>query len=41
LGGSYKAVFSGCKWENTAAPTQIEELVSLKAAFVARSVEIS
>ncbi len=41
LGGSNKAVFSNCKWENIAAPTRIEELVSLKAAFVAKTVEIS
>jgi hypothetical protein len=41
LGGSHKAVFSNCKWENVAAPTRIEELVSLKAAFVAKTVAIS
>jgi len=41
LGGTSKAVFSGCKWENTAAPTRIEELVSLKATFVAKTVTIS
>jgi hypothetical protein len=41
LGGSSKAVFSNCKWENVAAPTRIEELVSLKAAFVAKTVAIS
>jgi hypothetical protein len=41
LGGSSKAVFSGCKWENATAPTRIEELVSLKAAFVAKTVTIS
>lgn len=41
LGGSNKAVFSGCKWENVAAPTRIEELVSLKAAFVAKTISIS
>jgi len=41
LGGSSKAVFSGCKWENAAAPTRIEDLVSLKAAFVAKTVTIS
>ena len=41
LGGSSKAVFSGCKWENIAAPTRIEELVSLKAAFVAKTITIS
>jgi len=36
LGGSNKAVFSGCKWENIAAPTRIEDLVSCKASFVAK-----
>ena len=41
LGGAYKAVFSGCKWENATAPTRIEELVSLKASFVAKTVTIS
>jgi hypothetical protein len=41
LGGSSKAVFSDCKWENASTPTQIEELVSLKATFVAKTVTIS
>jgi len=41
LGGSNKAVLSGCKWENLAAPTRIEELVSLKATFVAKTITIS
>jgi hypothetical protein len=41
LGGTNKAVFSGCKWENATAPTRIEELVSLKAAFVAKTCTIS
>ncbi|MBN1245815.1 hypothetical protein JXA31_09510 [Candidatus Bathyarchaeota archaeon] len=41
LGGTCKAVFTGCKWENAASPTRIEELVSLKAAFVAKTVTIS
>jgi hypothetical protein len=41
LGGSNKAVFSNCKWETAAAPTRVEELVSLKAAFVAKTVAIS
>jgi hypothetical protein len=40
LGGSNKAVFSGCKWENASTPTQIEELVSLKATFVAKTVTL-
>jgi hypothetical protein len=41
LGGSHKAVFSNCKWENAAAPTRVEELVSLKGTFVAKTVAIS
>ena len=41
LGGANKAIFSGCKWENAASPTQIEELVSLKATFVAKTVTIN
>ena len=41
LGSTNKAVFSNCKWENTAAPTRIEELVNLKASFVAKTVTIS
>jgi hypothetical protein len=41
LGGACKAVFSGCKWENAATPTRIEELVSLKAEFVAKTVAIT
>lgn len=40
LGGTSKAVFSGCKWENVSTPTRIEDLVSLKAPFVAKSVTI-
>jgi hypothetical protein len=41
LGGSNKAVFSDCKWENASAPTKIEDLVSLKAAFVAKTMTIT
>ena len=41
LGGSCKAVFGDCKWENASAPTRIEELVSLKATFVAKSLSIT
>ena len=41
LGSTNKAVLSGCKWENLAAPTRIEELVSVKTAFVAKNVAIS
>jgi hypothetical protein len=41
LGGTNKATFSNCKWENVAAPTRIEELVSLKAEFVAKTFAIT
>jgi hypothetical protein len=41
LGGTHKTVFTGCKWENVAIPTRVEELVSLKARFVAKAVAIS
>jgi hypothetical protein len=41
LGGACKAVFSNCKWENASTPTRIEELVNLKATFVAKTVTIS
>jgi len=36
LGGSNKAVFSTCRWENVATPSRIEDLVALKAPFVAK-----
>lgn len=36
LGDTHKAVFTDCKWENVATPTRIEDLVSLKASFVAK-----
>lgn len=36
LGGSNKAVFTDCKWENVATPTRIEDLIDLKAPFVAK-----
>jgi hypothetical protein len=41
LGGANKATFSGCKWENAAAPARIEELISLKATFVAKTFTIT
>jgi len=41
LGGTNKAVFSNCKWERVSTLTKIEDLVSLKAPFVARDVVIS
>jgi hypothetical protein len=41
LGGSSSALFKYCKWEKVGSPTKIEDLVSLKAPFVARDVAIS
>jgi len=41
LGGSNSALLKYCKWENVSTPTKIEDLVSLKAQFVARDVVIS
>jgi len=41
LGGTNKAVFSNCKWESVGTPTRIEDLVALKAPFVAKTVAIS
>ena len=41
LGGTNKAMFSNCKWENVSTPTRIEDLVALKAPFVAKTVAIS
>ena len=41
LGGTNKAVFSNCKWESVSPPTRIEDLVSVKAPFVAKTVAIS
>jgi len=36
LGGSNKAVFTGCKWDNVSLPAKMEDLISLKAAFIAK-----
>jgi len=41
LGGSNSALFKYCKWEKAAVPTKTEDLVSLKASFVARDLIIS
>jgi len=41
LGGANSALFKYCKWEKVGSPTKIEDLVSLKAPFVARDVVIS
>jgi hypothetical protein len=40
LDGSNYALFKYCKWDNVTVPTKIEDLVSLKAKFVARDVVI-
>jgi hypothetical protein len=36
LGGTCKAVFQYCKWENVSIPSKMEDLLSLKAPFVAK-----
>lgn len=36
LGGTNKAVFTACKWENVSTPTRIEDLVACKVSFVAK-----
>jgi len=41
LGGTNSALFKYCRWENVATPTRVEDLVSLKATFVARDLTIS
>jgi len=41
LGGTSSALFKYCKWEKVGTPTKIEDLVSLKAPFVARDFVIS
>jgi len=41
LGGTSSALLKYCKWERVGSPTKIEDLVSLKAPFVARDVVIS
>jgi hypothetical protein len=41
LGGSNKAVFTDCKWDTVTSPTRIEDLVTVKAPFTAKSVTIS
>jgi len=41
LGGAYSALFKYCKWEKVGSPTKVEDLVALKAPFVARDVVIS
>jgi len=41
LGGTNTALFKHCKWDNVSTPTRIEDLVALKASFVARDLTIS
>jgi len=41
LGGTNKAVFSNCKWEGVKNVARIEDLVAVKAPFVAKTVAIS
>jgi len=41
LGAGHTATFKYCKWENVSTPTRIEDLISLKAAFVAKDLTIS
>ncbi len=41
LGGTHKAVFSNCKWDRVSPPTRIEDLVSVKAPFVSKTMAIS
>lgn len=41
LGGTNKAVFSNCKWEGVKNVARIEDLVAVKAPFVAKSIAIS
>lgn len=40
-GGSHTALFKYCRWEEVGAPTKIEDLIALKAKFVARDMWIS
>ena len=41
LGAGHKIEFSGCKWERVSTPTKVENLVSLKAPFIAKGVTIT
>jgi hypothetical protein len=41
LGGSNKAVFSNCKWDGVSIPSKIDDLIALKAPFVAKTYTIS
>ena len=41
LGGANKAVFSNCKWDGVKNVTRIEDLVAVRAPFLAKTVAIS
>jgi hypothetical protein len=41
LGESKYALFTYCRWQNVSIPTKIEDLISLKAKFVAQGVSIT
>lgn len=41
LGGANKAVFSNCKWDGVSLPSKIDDLIALKAPFVAKTFAIS
>ncbi|MEM3577573.1 MAG: phage tail tube protein [Candidatus Bathyarchaeia archaeon] len=41
LGSGKYALFTYCKWQDVVAPTRVEDLVSLKARFIARDVVIA
>jgi hypothetical protein len=41
LGSTDKATFTDCKWDIVHTPTRIEDLVSLKAPFTAKSLTIT
>jgi len=41
LGNTNSVLLKYCKWESLATPTRVEDLVSLKASFVARDVILS
>ena len=41
LGSTNKASFTDCKWEIVQTPTKIEDLISLKAPFTAKTLNLS
>jgi hypothetical protein len=41
LGGANKAVFSNCKWDGVSIPSKMDDLIALKAPFVAKTFTIS